>query len=65
MSGSASGVLVQAPSGFTFSYTAGAGTQVTNTVVQQNSAAESIIGIGYFTAHSLLIDFTAGTEGWK
>jgi hypothetical protein len=58
-------VLVQTASGFTFSYTAGTGSEVTNTVVQQNSAAESIIGIGYFTTNSFFIDFTAGTEGWK
>jgi hypothetical protein len=58
-------VLVLTPSGFTFSYTAGAGSQVTNTLVQQNSTAESIIGIGYFTTNSFFVDFTAGTEGWK
>ena len=58
-------VLVETPSGFTFSYTAGAGSQVTNTLVQQNSTAASIMGIGYFTTNSFFIDFTAGTEGWK
>jgi hypothetical protein len=58
-------VLVQTPSGFSFSYTAGTASQVTNTLVQQNSTAESIIGIGYFTTNSFFIDFTAGTEGWK
>jgi hypothetical protein len=58
-------VLIQTPSGFTFSYTAGTASQVTNTLVQQNSTAESIIGIGYFTSNSFFVDFTAGTEGWK
>jgi len=58
-------VLVQTPSGFSFSYMAGTGSQATNTLVQQNSTAESIIGVGYFTTNSFFIDFTAGTEGWK
>jgi hypothetical protein len=58
-------VLVQTPSGFMFSYTAGTAAEVTDTLVQQNSTAESIIGIGYFTTNSFFVDFTAGTEGWK
>jgi hypothetical protein len=62
---SGSSVMVGTPSGFTFSYTAGSGSAVTETIVQPNSAAESIIGIGYFTTNSLFIDFTSGTEGWK
>jgi hypothetical protein len=58
-------VLVQTPAGFTFSYRAGTASQVTDTLVQQNSTAESVIGIGYFTTNSFFIDFTAETEGWK
>jgi hypothetical protein len=58
-------VSVQTPSGFTFAYTAGAGSEVTATVVQPNSTAESIIGIGYFTNHAFFIDLTSGVEGWK
>jgi hypothetical protein len=60
-----SSVLVGTPSGFTYSYTAGAGSEATATTVQQNSAAQSIVGVGYFTTNSLFVDFTAGTEGWK
>jgi hypothetical protein len=62
---SGSSVMVETPSGFTFSYAAGAGIEVTNTIVQPNSTAESIIGIGYFTTNSFFIDFTSGTVGWK
>lgn len=58
-------VQVQTPSGFSFSYTAGAAPEVTNTIVHANSNAESIIGIGYFTTNSLFVDFVAGTMGWK
>jgi hypothetical protein len=58
-------VNVQTPSGFSFDYTAGAASEVTATVVQPNSTAGSIIGIGYFTAHAFLLDLTSGVEGWK
>jgi hypothetical protein len=60
-----SSVMVATPSGFTFSYTGGSGSEVTNTIVQPNSTAESIVGIGYFTTNSFFVDFTSGTEGWK
>jgi hypothetical protein len=62
---SGSSVTVQTPSGFTFSYTAGQDSDATNTVVQPNSAAQSIVGVGYFTTNSFFIDFTSGVEGWK
>jgi hypothetical protein len=58
-------VSVQTPSGFTFDYTAGAGSEVTTTLVQPNSTTESIIGIGYFTNHAFFLDLTSGVEGWK
>jgi hypothetical protein len=60
-----SSVLVGTPSGFTYSYAAGAGSEATATTVQPNSAAQSIVGVGYFTTNSFFVDFTAGTEGWK
>jgi hypothetical protein len=60
-----SSVLVGTPSGFTYSYTAGAGSEATATTVQPNSAAQSIVGVGYFTTNSFFVDFTSGTEGWK
>jgi hypothetical protein len=60
-----SSVMVATPSGFTFSYTGGSGSEVTNTIVQLGSTAESIVGIGYFTTNSFFVDFTSGTEGWK
>jgi hypothetical protein len=56
-------VMVGTPSGFTYSFSAGAG--ATDTLVQPGVATESIIGIGYFTTNSLFIDFTTSTEGWK
>jgi hypothetical protein len=62
---SGSSVMVATPSGFTFSYTGGSGSEVTNTIVQPDSTAESIVGIGYFTTNSFFVDFTSGTEGWK
>jgi hypothetical protein len=62
---SGSSVMVETASGFSFSYTAGSGSEVTNTIVQPNSTAESIIGIGYFTTNSFFIDFVSSTEGWK
>jgi len=57
--------MVETPSGFTFTYLAGSGSEVTNTIVQPASGAQSIVGIGYFTTNSFFIDFTSGTEGWK
>ena len=56
-------VLVTTPSGFTYNYTAALG--VTNTVVEGDSTAASIVGVGYFTTNSLFVDFTTSTEGWK
>jgi hypothetical protein len=61
---SGNAVLVQTSSGFTYSYTAD-DSQATNTLVQQPSTAESVIGIGYFTTNSFFIDFTTGVEGWE
>jgi hypothetical protein len=65
-----SSVLVQTPSGFSYSYIAGS--QVTNTSASPNSTVvygentnESIIGIDYFTTNSFFIDFATGKEGWK
>lgn len=56
-------VLVTTPSGFTYSYTSAPG--VTNTVVEANSSAASIVGVAYFTTNSLFVDFATSTEGWK
>jgi hypothetical protein len=33
--------------------------------VNQDFTGSSIIGIGFFTTHSFLLDFVSGTEGWK
>jgi hypothetical protein len=62
---SGTSVMVGMPSGFDYSYTAGAATDVTATLVQSNSSLDSIVGIGFFTTNSFLVDFTSGTEGWK
>jgi hypothetical protein len=58
-------VVVGTPSGFTYSYTAGSGSQATTTTVQPDSTAESVIGVGYFTTNSFFVDFTSGTAAWK
>jgi hypothetical protein len=60
-----SSVSVAVPSGFTYSYTAGSGSQINATTVQLNTTAESIVGVGYFTSNAFFIDFTTGTEGWN
>ena len=60
-----SAVVVGTPSGFTYSFTAGSGTETTATTVQPNSGAASVIGVGYFTTNYLFMDFTSGTLGWK
>ena len=52
-------------SGFTYDYTAGAGSDVTDTQVQSGSNVQSIVGVGYFTTNSFVIDYTTGMEGWK
>src|SRR5579863_9043882 len=57
-----SSVMVETPSGFTFSYTCGSGSKVTNTIVHPDSTDESIVGIGYFTTNSFFIDFTSGLK---
>ena len=56
-------VLVTTPSGFTYSYTAEPG--ITQTVVDLNLTGASVIGVGYFTTHSLFVDFATSTAGWK
>jgi hypothetical protein len=58
-------VTVATPSGFSYGFTAGSGSQTTTTTVQPDSAAESVIGVGYFTTNSFFVDFSSGTEGWK
>ena len=60
---SGTAVLVATPSGYSYSFTADAGAY--NTIVNQNSAAPSIVGIGYFTTNFLFNDLTSSTEGWK
>jgi hypothetical protein len=57
-------VLVTTASGFAYDYIAGS-TDPLATIVNQDFSGASIIGIGYFTAHSLFIDFNSGEEGWK
>ena len=56
-------VLVATPSGSAYSFTAGAGPYAT--VVNQNSTAASVVGIGYFTTNFFFNDFTSSSEGWK
>jgi hypothetical protein len=51
------------PSGFTYSYTAGAGTA--DTVVAAGAAGNSIIGVQYFTTNYFLLDFKSSLVGWK
>ena len=57
-----SSVLVDLPSGYSYSYDAGAsGITLTTT----GADVSNVIGIDFFTGHSLFIDFSTGIEGWK
>jgi hypothetical protein len=56
-------VSLTTPSGFAYSYTAGAGTA--NTVVAAGAAGNSIIGVQYFTTNYFLLDFKSSLVGWK
>jgi hypothetical protein len=51
------------PSGFHYSYTAGAGTA--NTVVAADANGNSILGVEYFESNYFLLDFTSSLVGWK
>lgn len=57
-------VMVTTPSGFTYTYTAGASGPLSTSVIT-DSTNVSIIGIGYFTTNSYFVDFSAATTGWK
>jgi hypothetical protein len=57
-------VLVSTPSGFSYDYISTSSDPLA-TIVNQDFTGSSIIGIGFFTTHSFLLDFVSGTEGWK
>ncbi len=61
---SGSSVMFTTPSGFTYLYDTSS-TLPFATVVDAGYTGSSIVGIGYFTTHSLLLDFTSGATGWK
>jgi hypothetical protein len=57
-------IQVTTPSGFT--YTQISSTDVEAIVVNPAASANAaVIGLGYFTTNSLLVDFSTGTQGWK
>ncbi len=64
-------VTVATPSGFDYTFTAGPPygsgplTPESINVMLGATTTQSIIGIGFFTAHAFYIDFTARTEGWQ
>lgn len=55
-------VSISTPSGFTYSYIAGASGDVTETFI--NTGINTGFGINFFTEHSFFIDFATNTEGW-
>jgi hypothetical protein len=55
---------VSTPSGFSYDYISTSSDPLA-TIVNQDFTGSSIIGIGFFTTHSFLLDFVSGTEGWK
>lgn len=57
-------VLVATPSGFTYSYVSTESDPLF-TIVNSGFSGPSIVGIGYFTTHSFVIDFSSRTTGWK
>ena len=57
-------LLVTTPSGFTYSYSSTISDPLA-TIVNENFSGSTIIGIGYFTTNSFLVDFSSGAEGWK
>ncbi len=59
-----SSVLITTPSGFGYGYVISASGPLA-TIVNADFSGASIVGIGYFTTHSLFIDYVAGTQGWK
>lgn len=56
-------VMVMLPSGFSYSFTAGAGVAAAN--IDPTGSGSTIVGIGYFTTNSYFVDFTTSTAGWK
>jgi hypothetical protein len=61
---SGSQVSFTTPSGFTYGYTS-TGSDPLDTVVNSGFSGSSIIGIGFFTAHSFFMDFSSSTTGWE
>ncbi len=64
-------VVIATPAGFDYTftaaapYTAGSVAPEAVSVVTNASTTQSIVGVGFFTAHAFFIDFAARTEGWK
>jgi hypothetical protein len=50
-------------SDFSYSFKAGTGTTATSVVL--GSTERSVVGIDFFTSHSMFINFTKATEGWR
>jgi hypothetical protein len=57
-------IQVTTPSGFVYTQTAATGVSaiIVNSGASTNAA---VIGLGYFTTNSLLVDFATETQGWK
>jgi hypothetical protein len=64
-------VTVATPAGFDYTFSAGppygggAPTPESVSVVLDAATTRSVVGVGFFTGHAFLIDFTTHTEGWQ
>ena len=64
-------VTVATPAGFDYTFSAGgpygggAPTPQSLSVVLDAATTRSVVGVGFFTGHAFLIDFTTRTEGWQ
>jgi hypothetical protein len=59
------GAAVTTPNGFVYSAKAGTGVLTVNVAQATATTAGSVVGLGYFSTNSLLVDFTNGMQGWK
>lgn len=57
-------VSVTLPSGFNYTYLEAASGPLETTVNPNANNEQTHMGVGYFTAHYFLIDYSANTEGW-
>ncbi len=57
-------IQVTTPLGFVYTQISSTGVSTIN-VNSSASTNAAVIGLGYFTTNSLLVDFTTASQGWK